>query len=81
MLDGHLEWLSPDGWVIVQIHPQELVDFNLDHLVEFDRRWDMFAAAADPAILDDYRAKLALRRKTVKMLNFGRSPFTKKNRD
>ena len=38
MLDGHLEWLSRDGWVIVQIHPRELVDINLDHLVEFDHR-------------------------------------------
>lgn len=38
MLDGHLEWLSRDGWVIVQIHPRELVDINLAHLVEFDRR-------------------------------------------
>lgn len=38
LLDAHLEWLSPDGWVIVQIHPRELTAINLDHLVEFDRR-------------------------------------------
>jgi len=38
MLDRNPKWLSRDSWVIVQIHPRELVDFNLDHLVEFDRR-------------------------------------------
>ena len=38
LLDAHLDWLSPDGWVIVQIHPSELIDFNLERLVEFDRR-------------------------------------------
>ncbi len=38
LLDAHLEWLSPDGWVIVQIHPKELIILDLDHLVEFDRR-------------------------------------------
>lgn len=38
MLDAHREWLSQDGWVIVQIHPRELDDFNLNHLAEFDRR-------------------------------------------
>lgn len=38
LLDAHAAWLSPDGWVIVQIHPRELTAFTLDHLVEFDRR-------------------------------------------
>jgi 16S rRNA (guanine(966)-N(2))-methyltransferase RsmD len=38
LLDSHLDWLSADGWVIVQIHPSELIEFNLKHLVEFDRR-------------------------------------------
>ena len=38
LLDAHQEWLSPDGWVIVQIHPKELTSHDLDHLVEFDRR-------------------------------------------
>ena len=38
MLDYRLDWLSPDGWVIVQIHPKELTILDLDHLVEFDRR-------------------------------------------
>ena len=37
-LDAHLDWLSPDGWVIVQIHPRELFALNLNHLTEFDRR-------------------------------------------
>lgn len=37
-LDTHLDWLSPDGWVIIQIHPRELSALNLNHLTEFDRR-------------------------------------------
>lgn len=50
-------------------------------LLEFDRRWDVYAKAADPALLDNYRAKLERRRRNVTMLNFGRMPFTKKNKD
>jgi len=38
VIDLRLEWLSPDGWVIVQIHPRELTAFNLESLIEFDRR-------------------------------------------
>lgn len=38
VLDTRPEWLSPDGWVIVQIHPREMVEFNLGNLIEFDRR-------------------------------------------
>jgi len=38
VLDAHLDWLSPDGWVIVQIHPRELTACKLDHMIEFDRR-------------------------------------------
>jgi len=38
ILDTHQDWLSPDGWVIVQIHPKEFIPHNLAHLVEFDRR-------------------------------------------
>jgi 16S rRNA (guanine(966)-N(2))-methyltransferase RsmD len=30
--------LSPDAWVIVQIHPIELEEVSLTNLVEFDRR-------------------------------------------
>jgi len=50
-------------------------------LTEFDRRWDVFSASAGPALMDDYRDKLAQRRKTMTLLNFGRSPFVKKNKD
>ncbi len=41
-LDGHLEWLSDDAWVIVQIHPIEYLPIGqallLHNLVEFDQR-------------------------------------------
>lgn len=39
-LDNHLSLLSPDGWVIVQIHPIEYKDMALElaNLVEFDQR-------------------------------------------
>lgn len=37
-LDENIGWLSPDGWVIVQIHPVEDADPDLKNLVEFDRR-------------------------------------------
>ena len=38
LVDDHLEWLSEDAWVIVQIDPREVEDLELDQLVEFDRR-------------------------------------------
>jgi 16S rRNA (guanine966-N2)-methyltransferase len=38
MLDEHMDWLSDDGWVIVQIHPREYEPPQLANLVEFDRR-------------------------------------------
>jgi 16S rRNA (guanine(966)-N(2))-methyltransferase RsmD len=38
IVDGHLEWLSEDAWVIVQIHPREIEDLELTQLVEIDRR-------------------------------------------
>ena len=38
IIDKNLDWLSEDGWVIVQIHPTEIEDLELDQLVEFDRR-------------------------------------------
>jgi 16S rRNA (guanine(966)-N(2))-methyltransferase RsmD len=38
LVDSHMEWLVDDGWVIVQIHPVELEEITLEHLVEFDRR-------------------------------------------
>jgi 16S rRNA (guanine(966)-N(2))-methyltransferase RsmD len=41
-LDAHLGWLSPDAWVIVQIHPIEyesvLEEPGLVNLVEFEQR-------------------------------------------
>ena len=41
-LDKHIDFLSEDGWVIVQIHPIEFdspnVDQQFQNLVEFDRR-------------------------------------------
>jgi 16S rRNA (guanine(966)-N(2))-methyltransferase RsmD len=37
-LDAHPDWLSPDAWVIVQIHPKEYRPLSLRHLVEFDQR-------------------------------------------
>jgi 16S rRNA (guanine966-N2)-methyltransferase len=41
-LDQHITWLSPDAWVIVQIHPVEYQaiddDLPLNNLVEFDQR-------------------------------------------
>lgn len=38
LVDKNMEWLSEDGWVIVQIHPVELEDIPLNNLEEFDRR-------------------------------------------
>lgn len=38
LLDQHPDWLTQDGWVIVQIHPRELDEFKLVQLLEFDRR-------------------------------------------
>ncbi len=38
LVDSHRGWLSPDAWVIVQIHPREFEKMELDYLVEFDRR-------------------------------------------
>ncbi|MFC1921810.1 16S rRNA (guanine(966)-N(2))-methyltransferase RsmD [Chloroflexota bacterium] len=37
-LDHHIDWLSSDAWVIVQIHPREFEPLDLEHLKEFDRR-------------------------------------------
>jgi 16S rRNA (guanine(966)-N(2))-methyltransferase RsmD len=38
LVDNHLGWLSSDAWVIIQIHPREFENPDLDNLVEFDRR-------------------------------------------
>lgn len=37
-LDNHPDWLAEDAWVIVQIHPVELEDIQLNNFIEFDRR-------------------------------------------
>jgi 16S rRNA (guanine(966)-N(2))-methyltransferase RsmD len=41
-LDRHIEWISSDAWVIVQIHPieYELIcdSFEIQYLIEFDQR-------------------------------------------
>jgi 16S rRNA (guanine(966)-N(2))-methyltransferase RsmD len=37
-LDENLGWMANDGWVIVQIHPVEDQETNLQNLEEFDRR-------------------------------------------
>ena len=37
-LDERPGWLSPDAWVIVQIHPVEYRSMALNHLAEFDQR-------------------------------------------
>jgi len=41
-VDRHLEWLSEDAWVIVQIHPTEYkpigVGLPIHNLIEFDQR-------------------------------------------
>jgi 16S rRNA (guanine966-N2)-methyltransferase len=38
LLDDHLEWLSPDAWVIAQIHPVEYEPLVLKNLTEFNQR-------------------------------------------
>lgn len=37
-LDTHPGWLSPDAWVIAQIHPVEYQALTLQRLSEFDQR-------------------------------------------
>ena len=37
-VDRHHTILNPDAWVIVQIHPNEDANLNLQSLTEFDRR-------------------------------------------
>ncbi len=38
LLDANPKWLSDDAWVIVQIHPVEFEQLNLNNLAEFDQR-------------------------------------------
>jgi 16S rRNA (guanine(966)-N(2))-methyltransferase RsmD len=37
-IDGAIECLNPDAWVIAQMHPEEYEQLQLTHLVEFDKR-------------------------------------------
>ncbi|MEW5868929.1 MAG: 16S rRNA (guanine(966)-N(2))-methyltransferase RsmD [Chloroflexota bacterium] len=37
-IDANPQWLTPTGWVIVQIHPVEYENIELSVLVEFDQR-------------------------------------------
>lgn len=37
-LDEHQDWLSENGWIIVQIHPVEYEPVNLVNFIEFDQR-------------------------------------------
>jgi 16S rRNA (guanine966-N2)-methyltransferase len=38
LVDQNIQWLSEDGWVVVQIHPVEDAEVTLTSLYEFDRR-------------------------------------------
>jgi len=38
ILDENIKWLAEDAWVIVQIHPKEYKELNLNKLFEFDQR-------------------------------------------
>lgn len=38
VLDDCPQWLAPDGWVVVQIHPREYRDLLLRNLFLFDQR-------------------------------------------
>ena len=38
LIDDHMDWLTDDGSVIVQIDPSEYQDFPLNNLVEGEQR-------------------------------------------
>jgi 16S rRNA (guanine966-N2)-methyltransferase len=38
LIDDHIDWLSDDGTVIVQIDPREYVEFEFNNLVEGEQR-------------------------------------------
>lgn len=38
ILDDNLQWLSEDGWIIVQIDPKEYERIKWNNFVEFDQR-------------------------------------------
>ena len=37
-LDDNIDWLTEDGWVVVQIDPKEYKQLNLENLEEFEQR-------------------------------------------
>ena len=37
-LDINPQWLHATGWIIVQIHPKEYEELNLENFIEFDKR-------------------------------------------
>jgi 16S rRNA (guanine966-N2)-methyltransferase len=37
-IDANPSWLSEDAWVVVQIHPREYEELELQHVVKFDQR-------------------------------------------
>lgn len=38
LLDEHVDWLSDDSWVVIQISPREYRELSLKNLREFDSR-------------------------------------------
>jgi len=38
LVDDHHGWLSPGAWVVVQVHPREMLDVELKNLEKFDER-------------------------------------------
>ena len=38
IVDSNIKWLSPDAWVIVQIHPVEYETLNPENLLDFEQR-------------------------------------------
>ncbi len=38
ILDQNYKWLHEIGWIVVQIHPVEFVEFNLENFYVFDQR-------------------------------------------
>ncbi len=41
LLDNHMDWLSDDGWIIVQIHPVEYEDLTKSHQIKNIAQFDL----------------------------------------
>ena len=41
LLDNHMDWLSDDGWIIVQIHPVEYEDLAKSHQIKNIAQFDL----------------------------------------